>query len=45
MAKYLKNKVYLTLPGTGKKRVKLAVKAKPLKPAPDLVPFDDPLGF
>lgn len=31
MAKYLKNKVYITLPGTGKKQVKVPVKAKPLK--------------
>jgi hypothetical protein len=31
MTKYLKNKVYITLPGTGKKKVKVAVKAKPLK--------------
>lgn len=31
MAKYLKNKVYLTLPGTGKKQVKIPVKAKPLR--------------
>lgn len=31
MAKYLKNKVYITLPGTGKKQVKVPVKAKPLR--------------
>ena len=31
MSKYLKNKVYITLPGTGKKQVKVPVKAKPLR--------------
>lgn len=31
MGKYLKNKVYITLPGTGKKQVKIPVKAKPLR--------------
>lgn len=30
MGKYLKNKVYITLPGTGKKMVRVPVKAKPL---------------
>lgn len=31
MGKYLKRKVYLTLPGTGAKRVRVPIKAKPLK--------------
>lgn len=31
MAKFLKKKVYLKLPGTGKKIVRIPVKAKPLK--------------
>jgi hypothetical protein len=31
MAKYLKNRVFITLPGTGKKQVKVPVKAKPLR--------------
>jgi hypothetical protein len=31
MSKYLKQKVYITLPGTGNKQVKVPVKAKPLK--------------
>lgn len=31
MTKYLKNRVYLTLPGTGGKKVRVPVRAKPLK--------------
>ena len=31
MTKYLKHKVYIALPGTGKKQVKVPVKAKPLR--------------
>lgn len=31
MGKYLEKKVYLTLPGTGNKRIRVPVKAKPLK--------------
>ena len=31
MGKYLPNKVFLTLPGTGNKRIRVPVKAKPLK--------------
>ena len=31
MGKYLPKKVYLTLPGTGNKRIRVPVKAKPLK--------------